>query len=299
MEKNKVRPAISVLMSIYKEPEAWLRESIDSILSQSFRNFEFIIINDLPTRDINTELLQYYKDSDDRIKIIKNEQNIGLTKSLNKGLRAVQGKYIIRQDADDVSINNRLARQYEFMEKNTDCIVCGSNMINFKDSKKKGKLIKYPESDSDIKLYFLFKNAISHPTVIMRSEFFKENEVFYDESPQADFAEDMVLWVDIAQKIKFYNIQAPLIYHRVSPNQITKSKLQQSNVAMLAAAKKHFMNGQFDESKSVKTKIFLRAAYFFHKNMFDFKTFIKLFISLSLLLYPKIIYYIIRKHYLN
>ena len=298
MENNKVRPAISVLMSIYKEPEEWLRESIDSILNQTFTNFEFIIINDLPSREINNELLQYYKDSDARIRILHNERNIGLTKSLNKGLKAVQGKYIIRQDADDISIPDRFKIQYDFMEKNNNCTVCGSNMLNFSHDKDKSRRIKYPRTDEDIKLYFLFKNAISHPTVIMRTIFFAENNIFYDESPEADYAEDMVMWVNIATKIEFYNIQRNLIYHRVSPNQITQNKLVQSNKAMLAAAKRFFIEYQSIEHTSFKQKQFLKAAHFFHLDNFSFKNSFRLVPNLSLVLYPKVLFYIIRKHFL-
>ena len=91
---------ISVIMSIYSEKEEWIKESIDSILSQTFRDFEFIIINDNPKRKQNENLLLEYSQKDNRIIVITNKENIGLTKSLNKGLSIAKGKYIARMDAD-------------------------------------------------------------------------------------------------------------------------------------------------------------------------------------------------------
>ena len=101
-------------MSIYSEEEEWIRESIDSILNQTFSDFEFIIINDNPNRDKNNSLLTEYTRIDNRIIIITNEENIGLTKSLNKGLEIARGKYIARMDADDISLPTRFEKQVDF-----------------------------------------------------------------------------------------------------------------------------------------------------------------------------------------
>ena len=98
---------VSVLMSVYSEPKEWLISSINSILNQSFSDFEFIIINDNPTRSINSIVLNYFAITDSRVKIFENKSNIGLTKSLNKGLKLTEGKYIARMDADDISLPDR------------------------------------------------------------------------------------------------------------------------------------------------------------------------------------------------
>ena len=93
---------LSVVMSIYKEPVEWMRQSIDSILNQTFTDFEFVIVNDNPIRSENRDILDEYSKKDFRIIVLSNDENIGLTKSLNKGLRISKGKYIARMDADDI-----------------------------------------------------------------------------------------------------------------------------------------------------------------------------------------------------
>src|SRR5690625_452840 len=100
---RNLSPDITVLMSIYNEDMLWLRDSIESILNQTYQNFEFIIINDNPSNDINKVILKEYIKKDNRIKIIENDTNLGLTLSLNKGLRESTGLYIARMDADDIA----------------------------------------------------------------------------------------------------------------------------------------------------------------------------------------------------
>ena len=127
---------ISVIMSIYSEKEEWIKESIDSILSQTFRDFEFIIINDNPKRKENENLLLEYSQKDNRIIVITNKENIGLTKSLNKGLSIAKGKYIARMDADDISFPTRFQKQIDFLDKNTEYVLCGANISYFGSEEK-------------------------------------------------------------------------------------------------------------------------------------------------------------------
>ena len=115
-------PKVAVLMSVYNG-EKYLREAINSILSQTFNDFEFLIINDGST-DGTADILKSYTDS--RIKIINNEKNIGLTKSLNKGLKIAKGEYIARQDADDISMPERLKEEVAFLEIHKDYAVVGT-----------------------------------------------------------------------------------------------------------------------------------------------------------------------------
>jgi glycosyltransferase involved in cell wall biosynthesis len=151
------KPKISVLMSVYNG-EKYLKEAVDSILNQTFSDFEFIVINDHST-DSTSEILFSYKDS--RLKIIENDENIGITKSLNKGLRLVSGKYTARMDADDISFNNRLEKQLQYLEDNPDVGVLGTMAIS------NGKYLKYkinlPSKDYLIKWQLFFSNPIIHP----------------------------------------------------------------------------------------------------------------------------------------
>jgi glycosyltransferase involved in cell wall biosynthesis len=115
-------PKVSVVMSVYNG-EKYLCEAIDSILNQTFENFEFLIVNDGST-DRTLEILQSYRDP--RIKVINNERNIGLTASLNKGLKIAKGEYVARMDADDVSFPHRLEQQKAFLDRNPRVAMVGS-----------------------------------------------------------------------------------------------------------------------------------------------------------------------------
>src|SRR3990172_12530717 len=117
-------PVITVLMSAYNA-EKYLREAIESILNQTFKDFEFIIINDCST-DKTKKIIEEYANKDARIKLINNATNLGLTKSLNIGLKEARGEYVARLDADDVALPERLEKQYEFMNKNRDITLTGA-----------------------------------------------------------------------------------------------------------------------------------------------------------------------------
>ena len=121
---NSGCPTISVIMSVYNTNKSFLAEAIESILNQTYPNFEFIIIDDNST-DGSLSIIEQYMSKDDRIVLIKNKTNIGLTKSLNKGLKLAKGQYIARMDADDVSLPDRFKQQIEYMENNSHVTVIG------------------------------------------------------------------------------------------------------------------------------------------------------------------------------
>ena len=113
------KPLVSVIMSVYNEPEYMLSEAVNSILKQTFRDFEFIIVNDNP----KTSMLNSIKKAcgnDDRVRILNNEENLGLARSLNKGIEVAVGKYMARMDADDISREDRLAVEVEYLERTPD-----------------------------------------------------------------------------------------------------------------------------------------------------------------------------------
>lgn len=206
------KPRISVVMSVYKEPVEWLRQSIDSVLNQTFSDFEFIIICDNPAYGEGMATLKEYTAKDNRIKLIFNEENIGLTKSLNKGLAIAQGEYIARMDADDVSKDFRLKTQVQFMDAHMEIDVCGSNIKAFGECEK---LIKYPETMSDMYLYL--ESPFAHPVVMIRRDSLKGLQ--YSESCR--FCQDYDLWSRLYWKgAKFYNIQDVLLDYRYSTSQI-------------------------------------------------------------------------------
>lgn len=209
---------ISVIMSIYKEPESWIRLSIDSILGQTVSDFEFIIINDNPARAENDLLLQEYQQKDPRIRVIRNTENLGLTKSLNLGLQAARGKYIARMDADDFAFPERFAVQLQYMQEHPDCIACSGLAYLWDGSNIIGKMyrpVDYPEI-----LYYSFSSSpFVHPLLMMRREFLANYGIRYNEDFR--YAQDYKLAVDMLKVGKIGNIDRYLLKYRISTQQIS------------------------------------------------------------------------------
>lgn len=197
---------ISVLMSVYNEEE-YLSEAIDSILQQTFTNFEFLIIDD-GSQDRSESIIASY--IDDRIRLVRNKKNIGLTKSLNVGLKLANGKYIARMDADDISLPERLEVQHTFMEEHPAVGVCGSWVIQ-----RRGNTEKIAESiveHDDIVAMLLFNNCIAHPTVFIRKSVVLSNHQYYDEDFIA--AQDYEYWTRLGRFSKLHNLPVPLLINR-------------------------------------------------------------------------------------
>jgi len=203
---------ITVLMPVYNG-EKFLAEAIDSILCQTFKDFEFLIINDGST-DKTKEIIQSY--TDPRIRYVENEKNIKLIASLNKGLDLAKGRYIARMDADDISLPERLEKQFSFMEKNSEIGFCGTKANVFE-----GKLLKkFPETDDDIRIRMFFFNHIPHPSVMLRKSVLVQNNLKYDKN--YIHAEDYALWLQMLKFTNVYIIQETLVLHRLHENQISE-----------------------------------------------------------------------------
>lgn len=200
-------PKISVIMPAYNA-EKYIAEAIESILSQTFTDFEFIIINDAST-DSTKEVVKSFKDQ--RIKLINNEQNQGVAESLNIGISVAKGQYIARMDADDIALPHRFQTQFEFMEQNPDIDICGSWVKTF--GTKDGTL-KHPLSNEDIKDATFFYCSLVHPTTIFKNEL---NLRYSSEFPRA---EDYDLWTHMIDKLKFANIPENLLLYRVHDNKV-------------------------------------------------------------------------------
>lgn len=222
-------PTISVIMSVYKEPIEWLRLSIKSILKQTFTDFEFIIICDNPLYTEGISILKEYAMSDRRIILIFNETNIGLTKSLNKGLVISKGKYIARMDADDISLPVRFERQYDYMESHPYVIVLGTNIKYI----GKGAWHKFNDffslTNEAIRAQMLFDNALVHPSVFIRKSVLDKNKIKYDESYR--HSQDYRLWEQLMEYGEFANLPDKLLNYRISPNQITSSRTDSQSIS--------------------------------------------------------------------
>ena len=210
-------------MSVYKEPVEWLCQSIDSILNQTISDFEFIIVCDNPYGVETIRLLNDYAEKDNRINLIFNDDNIGLTRSLNKGLKMACGKYIARMDADDISLPRRFEKQLDYMEKHPEVIVLGTNLSYIGDVPFYYKFMGATAFDDyQIKASLLFGNCIVHSSVFIRKSVLDKEAIRYDEHYGAN--QDFRLWELLANFGKYHILKDKLIKYRISKTQITKTK---------------------------------------------------------------------------
>lgn len=210
-------PEISVIMPVYNTKEEYLREAIDSILMQSFTNFEFIIVDDCSNEDTKRIIESY---SDRRIRIYHNERNLGVAGSLNQAIRISRGKYIARMDSDDVSVVDRLALQWEYMEKHPEIIVLGGVAKVMGKKELLGCFSK--KVRSEIQLELLFNNIkLVHPTVMLRGDAIRSNGLLYNEKM---VAEDYELWTRCIKHGDIVSLPRILLHYRVHESQVTSSK---------------------------------------------------------------------------
>lgn len=212
---------ISVVMSTYNTPISILKEAVESVLHQTMRDFEFIIIDDCSTDD-SQEYLSALQDT--RIRLIRNNENMGLTKSLNIGLKAAKGKYIARMDSDDVSLPTRFEKQYNYMEHHPDVIMCGSRVsfLGNRTGISSGKWRRKIENMDDYRIRLLFAHpGPYHPTFFMRSEMLEKYNITYDETLY--YAQDYGLCTVLCRYGNVVILDDVLVRYRMHNNQISSA----------------------------------------------------------------------------
>lgn len=209
-----VAPRVTVLMPVYNGEE-YLREAVDSVLNQTFTDFELLIINDGST-DKSVEIIESYSDSS--IRLVHNEKNIKLGATLNKGLHLARGEYIARMDCDDISLPSRLEKQVAFMDSNPKIVVCGTWIRTFGGATS--SVSRYATDSDNIRCIMLFDSSMAHPSVMMRRECLINNKLLYDE--EMKYAQDYDLWVRCAQLFPLKNIDEVLLLYRQHAKQIGK-----------------------------------------------------------------------------
>lgn len=207
-------PLVTVLMSVYNG-QRFLGEAIESILGQSLKDFEFIIIDDASTDNSRAVAEGYH---DQRIKIVSNRKNMRLAASLNRGIHLARGKYIARMDADDISLPQRLEKQAAYMEDHPEIGVSGSWLECFGDL---SGVWDYPADPAVIRAGLLFQNQLGHPTVIMRRETILRHGLFYD--PDFAEAEDYKLWTRCARCFPLGNLGEVLLMYRWHESQASRT----------------------------------------------------------------------------
>lgn len=243
-------PKISVVMPVYNG-EKFLRETMDSIFNQTFGDFEFIIINDA-SKDSTEEIIKSYED--DRIVYLKNEQNLGVAGSLNRGLETAKGEYIARIDADDIALPSRFEKQADFMDNHPDVGVCGSTVRIFEEDGAERNFV-YSETDKSIRVDMLFNSAFAHPSVMIRRALLEKYGIFYN--LEYEKAEDYRMWYDILKVSKGHNLQEPLLRYRHHQNQVTKTNVKEQTVAVTKMRKVMYdtLNLNTEEYLEVFSKI--------------------------------------------
>lgn len=210
---------ISVVIPIYNSKK-YLRESIDSVIAQTYQHWELLAINEFGSNDGSSDIVKEYSQVDPRIKLIQNEEHLGLAESLNKGIRMANGEYIARLDADDLAHPDRFSKQFEFMNTHPEVLVCGSYQHHF------GREIDWIHrpaiSPEQCKANLLFFCDLCHSTLMLRKEAIIKNDLWYDKNY---LAEDFELWTRVTRVGEIANIPEVLGEYRWGDGNITKEKI--------------------------------------------------------------------------
>lgn len=228
---NVNAPKISVLLPLYNTKEEYLRECIDSILNQTFHDFELIILNDCST-DANVEkTVKSY--SDKRIHYYTNEQNLGIADSRNKLMSLAKGQYFAIADHDDISLPDRLKKQAEYLDAHTEIGLLSGGIVQY-DVKHERKYIKlHAEKDAEIKLRLSQECEIYHPAAMIRADVIKKHNLRYENDYTP--SDDRVLWFRMIPFTKFHNLQEPLIIYRWHSGNTSKTQAFKMECAMQKA----------------------------------------------------------------
>ncbi len=215
------KPKISVVLPVFNA-EKYIGAAIQSVLDQSFADFELIIVDDAST-DSTPLIINTYAKSDSRIKVITNKKNLYIAQALNKGISHAKSAVIARMDADDICLPQRFKRQYWLLTQNPNVAVVGCNIIIIdEDGNEIGKRKYYSDSDMLKKRIFRY-SPFAHPTTMFRKAVFDESGGY---DPKWSPSEDIDLWIKIGKKYEFANIQDFEFKYRVFSDSHSNKKLR-------------------------------------------------------------------------
>lgn len=253
MNMSTKHPKVSILTPIFNTNPSHLREMIESILGQTFQDFEFLILNDSPeNKEIEKIVLEYAK-KDNRIKYSKNKHNLGITPSRNKLLKMTNGEYLAVFDHDDISVPTRLEKEVNYLDLNPNIGVVSGWLQYFGQD---NGVWKTPEIDTDIKINLTGKCSVFHTAAMIRKSVLINNNIEYESfySP----AEDYRLWARLMDVTHFHNIQEVLVKYRWNGNNtsavLSKKIDEKHNNIMMQICDKHpFMRKQYDRIFNTET----------------------------------------------
>ena len=240
-------PDVSVVMAVYNAQE-YVSDAIESILCQTYNDFEFIIIDD-GSSDDSLNIIQTY--SDPRIKVIRNKENLKLIKSLNLGLQEARGRYIVRMDADDVSRPDRIEKQIIYMDSHPDCVLCGTSYRTFGDGVTSRNIV-YPGDNQSIRYHMLSNTHFLHPSTCYRREVVEKQLLKYSE----DFlhVEDHWFFFELLHHGKGHIMKEVLLDYRIHGQNVsvihTANQLSTQNTIRIKIAEHYGLT--FNTNKEVK-----------------------------------------------
>ena len=206
---------LTVLMPVYNTNVAWLSEAIDSVLKQTYSNFDFLIIDDGSSHQNVWPCLESFAKKDSRIKLVKNEQNLGLVATLNKGLNLIESTWVARMDSDDICAPDRFEKQMDFLKANPQVAVVGTNGRYIETGKIYSRK-RIPASHSEIAAALPFSCCFIHPSMIINREKILEIGGY----PDVERAEDNALWLKVLFETNHHlaNLTESLIHIRKGEN---------------------------------------------------------------------------------
>ena len=255
-----MRPDISVIMSVYNG-ETYLAEAIESVINQTFKNWELIVINDCST-DSTSEILAGFASKDERIKVHTNEVNLKLPSSLNKAISLSIGKYIARMDADDICLPDRLEKQYKFMEENREIDMSSCRFMTVKNGVYMSGGAGGRCDNQALRTMLLVANPILHPGVIAKAEVMKK--LGYDTTLTC--TEDLELWTRMAmENFKMRILPECLLIYRLHDKQITSTTLERQHTEVLKIQNKYYAS--LLEAMDKEMQEFYIDGIYFRKNV--------------------------------
>lgn len=217
-------PKVSVILPAYNA-EKYIKEAVDSILGQTFMNFELIVINDCSKDSTEKILLSY---TDPRLVYVKNEQNLGVAGTLNKGLSLAKGTYIARMDADDISLPERFRKQVSYLDAHPDVAVLGTAVEIFGEGMS-SQIRQFSQMPEQMKVDLFFSCGLAHPSVMMRADVIKELGG-YDCAFEG--MEDYELWCRVSRDYQIAALPEVLFRYRIHPSQVTKNPTEKYRTQM-------------------------------------------------------------------
>jgi len=254
-----MKPAISVIMSVYNG-EAYLKEAVESVINQTFKDWELVIINDCST-DSTAEILCELSKRDERIKVHNNEVNLRLPTSLNKAISLSEGKYIARMDADDICLPERLEKQFKFMEEHNDVALSSCRFMTVKNGVYMSGGAGGRCDDRAVRAMLFVANPILHPGVIAKAEVMKK----YNYDTTLTCTEDLELWTRMAMNSqKMQILDECLLIYRLHDKQITSTTLERQHTEVLKIQDKYYGTLASSMDESMK-EFYISGVYFKEK----------------------------------